>query len=78
MSMKLIGFKKTSFTPKDSSDVISGVNLYVAYPDTNVEGEKCERFFLSDRKIGKFHPAVGIEIAVEWNKYGKVEAVRAL
>lgn len=78
MGMKLIGFQSTSFQPKDSKDTISGMNLYVSYPDKKVTGERCERFFLTDRKIGGFVPKVGMEIGVEWNKYGKVEAVRAL
>ena len=71
--MKLVGYRKTSFTPKDSNDVIDGYNLYLTYSDEKVTGEACERVFLTSTKMAGYKPEVGDELSVVYNRYGKVD-----
>lgn len=73
--MKLVGYRKTSFKPKDSDRDIHGFNLYFLGKDSNVVGETCERVFLSETKSDGYAPNVGDELRVNYNRYGKVDSV---
>ncbi len=78
MQCELIGYKKTSFTAKDTGDKIEGLNLYVSYVDEKVDGMACERLFLTNEKAKNFMPKVGQVLEVEYNRYGKPAAVIAV
>lgn len=78
MQCKLLGFKKTSFTAKDTGAKIEGLNLYVSYADNKVDGIACDRLFLTNEKAGNYIPKVGQTLEVEYNKYGKPDAVIAV
>lgn len=71
--MKLIGFRESSFQPKDSNERIEGFNLYFAFPEDNVTGEACERVFLSKKKMDGYVPKLGDKIGLVYNRYGKVD-----
>lgn len=71
--MKLVGYRKTSFQPKDSTDQINGYNLYLTYADEKVVGEACERVFLTSAKMEGYKPEVGDNLSVVYNRYGKVD-----
>lgn len=71
--MKVVGFRKVDFRAENGSQ-ISGTRLYCTFEDEKVSGVGTEAFFVSDAKLD-FVPAVGDEIQVIYNKYGKVDRV---
>lgn len=73
--MEIVGVKKTSFTAKDTGDVISGYNIYCLYDVRGVEGRACERLFVTSAKLGQYVPAVGDVVEVVYNRFGKVASV---
>ena len=76
--MKIIGYKRNDFTSKEGA-VITGMNLYLAYPvaGPEAEGMVAERIDVSDGKLAKcgYKPRVGDEVTVVYNRYGKPEAI---
>lgn len=76
MKAKIIGLKDSNFTPRDSGTLISGKTLYIVYPADNVDGFRCESLFASlKRFVNGFVPKVNDEIVIEYNRYGKPEAI---
>lgn len=77
--MTVIGIRKTSFKG-DSGDTISGINVYVSVPipSDKGSGDSCDRLFFTVDKLleGGYNPAVGDEVQVEYNKYGKPSRIR--
>ena len=47
MKAKILGVQKVGFT-NNNGEVISGTNIFVAFPDENVEGVRTEKFWLKD------------------------------
>ena len=76
--MKLVGYRKASFTAQDTGEVISGCNLYFTYTNPNVQGLGVERVFASDRKLAGYVPVIGDEVQVFYNKYGRLESLSVL
>lgn len=75
---KVVGKRRTEFTPKDGGQPISGYNLYVLSSEEHTEGYVTDRLFVSDRKfVNAVIPALGDLIDVRYNRYGKVDSVEA-
>ena len=78
-NMKIIGVVETSFKPKDG-DTIKGMTIYAteAIDPKRGRGESAERFFLSEAKLSTldFTPAVGQEVEVLYNRFGKVATMK--
>lgn len=74
---KIIGIRDSSFEGKDGSEV-NGTNFYLTYPLEKGTGDGCERIFMTDEKLhnGDFIPQIGDEVSLEYNRYGKVAAIR--
>lgn len=77
--MKVIGFRKSSFTGKDGNEV-KGMNIFVTYPSEKGVGEECERLYLSMERLAQigYEPSVGDEIKPEYNRFGKVAGLELL
>lgn len=79
---KIIGISNTSFTPKDSTTPIEGTTFYTTEPidSKNGAGSKGDKFFLTRAKLSAldFTPAIGQEVEVLYNKFGKVATIRLL
>lgn len=73
--MKVIGYRESSFTAQDTGELIEGYNLYLVGPQDHVEGEACERVFLSKKKMGDYRPILGDSVRLEYNRYGKVQSI---
>ena len=73
--MEITGMKKVNFTPKDSDSVIEGYNLYLTYEARDTAGYACERIFVSEYRLGEYVPALGDEVHVNYNRFGKVDSV---
>ena len=72
--MTVIGYRKSNFKG-ERGEMVSGMNIYVAYP---IEAEKgagqgCDRLYMSVERLLNcgYSPSVGDEVRVEYNKYGK-------
>ena len=76
--MKVVGTMPTTFTGKDGT-LISGTTLFVTEPidPKKGKGERTDKLFLSTQKLADlpFVPAVGMEITVYYNKFGKPATV---
>lgn len=78
---KVIGYQHTSFVTKDTKETISGINLWFGEDITkNGNGCKVERVFLSQRVLEAedYIPVVGEEIRISYNRYGKVDSIKAV
>lgn len=47
MKAKLLGVQKVGFT-NNNGEVISGTNIFVAFPDESVEGVRTEKYWIKD------------------------------
>ena len=74
--MEIIGLKRSKFTPKDSDQEISGYTLYLTEEREDVQGYAADRVFVSDKKLGPYQPAVGDEVRIYYNRWGKVDEVQ--
>ena len=78
--MKLIGIQRVDYTNKNGYHVL-GYKLHMAAPATRNDsiGEITDIVFVSDQVFGDCdHLAVGDEISIAYNKYGKVTAVSVI
>ena len=76
---KIIGFKQTEFTIKDSGKEMKGVTIYTTKPiPSNVgKGVYAERFFLSSEKVSalKFELQPQLEIFRRYNRWGNIDTL---
>ena len=74
MKAKLLGLKKVDFI-NNNGEAITGMNLYVAFPEENVEGLCAEKIWL---KAGINLPKdvkVNDMINISFDRKGKVEMI---
>ena len=77
--MKIVGISKVDFK-KDNGDHIKGCKFHCQYDiGKHGFGMACESVFVTDEKLGeemaaftKISDAVGCDLEVQYNKYGKV------
>lgn len=78
---KIIGILDTSFKTKDGVQ-IEGKTFFATEPIDPKRGEglSAERFFLSKNKLETldFTPAVGQDVDVFFNRFGKVSTLKLL
>lgn len=75
--MKLIGIQRVDYTNKNGYHIL-GYKLHTSIPAKSEDaiGEITEPVFVSDQVFGTCDQlAVGDEISIAYNKYGKVTAV---
>lgn len=74
MTAQLLGIQHINFT-NNSGEVINGMNLFIAFPEENVEGLRVERLYIKDGinipKDIKFND----KIELSFNYKGKIEAI---
>lgn len=75
--MKLIGIQRVDYTNKNGFHIL-GYKLYTSIPAKSDDaiGEIADAVFVSDQVFGSCdHLAVGDEISIAYNKYGKATTV---
>ncbi len=77
MQAKLIGKMKLEFQNREG-DVIKGINLFVAFADPNVEGLRCEKFFVKDGIPLPDQLKVNDTIDLGFDYKGKIEYIDKL
>ena len=78
--MKLIGIQRVDYTNKNGYHVL-GYKLHTVIPAKfgDAVGEITDAVFVSDQVFATCdHLAVGDEISIAYNKYGKVSAVSVI
>ena len=78
--MKLIGIQRVDYTNKNGYHIL-GYKLHTSYPAKTKDaiGEITEAVFVSDPIFATCDQlAVGDEISIAYNKYGKVSAVSVI
>lgn len=82
MSYKVIGYqnKDYSFTDQKSGSLVTGTGttLFLVQERKGVEGVACFSAFVSSVKLDLYDPAVGDEIEILYNRFGKVAGVRLI
>lgn len=76
--MKVVGIKSSSFEGSDGKEV-RGTNFYFTYPLAGKgDGEGTDRVYLTEKRLSEldFSPAIGDEVEVEYNRYGKASGLR--
>lgn len=79
--MKIIGIKPTvyDFVDKSGRQIHSeGVTLFLSNPMTRpgCVGVSAESVYLSSTKLGSYAPAIGDEVEIFYNRFGKVSAIQ--
>lgn len=84
MKCTLIGFKTVDFTNTDGNRV-EGINLFLAYPDSNVVGQVAEKKFVSSEIFDNFgvtadelENSVGCVINAEYGPKSKLVGLSLL
>lgn len=75
MDMKLLGFRTLDFTTEDGA--VKGTQIFTGNVEEGVTGLMTDKFFIRD---GMELPAltVGMTLDVEFNRKGRVVAVKAV
>lgn len=82
--MKIVGFEKNDFIPKDSTVEIKGYTVFVARDITPERGKgvSVERLYISEQRLARsnfdIQSAVGKEVKVYYNRFGKVDTIAFL
>lgn len=74
MQAKLLGVMKVNFT-NNQNETVQGNNIFVAFQDENVEGLRCEKFFLKDNIALPKDTKINDVIDIVFNFKGKIEAI---
>ena len=78
--MKLIGIQRVDYTNKNGHHIL-GYKLHLSTPAERNDsiGEITDAVFVSDQVFASCdHLAVGDEVSIAYNKYGKVSAVSVI
>lgn len=74
MQARLLGVQRIQFTNSNGEN-IAGMNIYCAYADENVQGEKASKFFLKEGIALPKDTQLNDTIELSFNMRGKVELI---
>lgn len=81
MKVSLIGVRSINFTT-DEGNEISGIKLFIAYPEDNVYGKICDSRFITANvftnlgvPVDTLLNSIGSEIDIEINPKGKIVGI---
>ena len=72
--MRIVGLEQKTFS-FDDGKTVSGLYIYLTDKADNVEGLRTERIFISNAKLQGYSPALGDNINVFYNRFGKVQCI---
>ena len=74
---KVIGFQKIDFKDQKTGNQVQGYSLFVtSAPDNDkIVGTKCEKIFIASQYVD-YVPALGDDIMILYNRYGKVSSIQ--
>ena len=74
MKVKILGIQKIGFT-NNNGEVISGTNLFVAFPEENVDGLRREKFCIRDCINLPKDTKLNDMLDISFDRKGKVEMI---
>jgi|BioPla2DNA2_1021312.scaffolds.fasta_scaffold390888_1 hypothetical protein len=74
MKVKILGIQKIGFT-NNNGEVISGTNLFVAFPEENVDGLRTEKFWIRDGINLPKDTKLNDMLDISFDRKGKVEMI---
>lgn len=75
MKARLIGAQGISFTDPNGKE-IKGMNIFTAFEDEQVEGLRCERFFLKEGISLPKDTKINDMLDITFNYKGKIEMIQ--
>lgn len=78
--IQVVGMRSVSFKDEKDGRQISGVSLYCLLDHPQVEGKMADKVFISSQRLQDlpYMPAVGEEVWVDYDRYGKVSRFQQL
>ena len=73
MKVHVYGFRNVDMQDQDTGRRISGVSLYIGYPNDGVEGMQTAKVFINSAMLTnyKFTPRVGVDVNIEYGPTGR-------
>ena len=72
--MKVVGFEEKHYSFDDGRST-SGYRFYLEDSRPGVTGVATESVFVSMAKLGTYLPAVGDNVSINYNRFGKVASL---
>lgn len=75
---QVVGFRNVKGVSKSSGREYSGIQIYVSWPMSGVEGMATDRIYLSDAvcRNSQYIPVVGSNVEISYNRFGTVTEVK--
>lgn len=72
MLKEIVGMRPYDFKDSKTGEQIQGYNIYLQWVEDGVAGVCCEAVSVTMKKLDGYDPALGDEVRVGYNRYGKV------
>lgn len=74
MKVAVFGTKKLDFLSNDGNQV-KGRQVFIGFEANGVDGMMTDKIFLSDVRFANVDIVVGLDYDIDFNRFGKVEAI---
>lgn len=75
MPKEIVGIRPYNFKDRETGDLVEGYSIYLQWVEDGVAGVRCEAVSISMKKLDGYDPALGDEVRVGYNKYGKADFI---
>lgn len=75
MLKEIVGMRPYDFKDSKTGEQIQGYNIYLQWAEDGVAGVCCEAVSVAMKKLDGYDPALGDEVRVGYNRYGKVDFI---
>lgn len=79
MKVAIIGIKDIDFTDSKTGREISGIQLFVTYPQKGIDGLASAKIFLDRRTVNELdkYPCPGSELHIDYDMKGRIVGVES-
>lgn len=82
MQVKLLGVRPVKFTNEDTGELVEGISMYIAYPDSDVYGVVADKKFVSSEALERLNvstdeliKAIDSDVDIMLNPRGKLSGI---
>lgn len=75
MLKEIVGMRPYDFKDSRTGEPVQGYNIYLQWAEDGVAGMRCEAVSVTMKKLDGYDPALGDEVRVGYNRYGKVDFI---
>lgn len=75
MPKEIVGMRPYDFKDSKTGEQIQGYNIYLQWAEDGVAGVCCEAVSVTMQKLDGYDPALGDEVRVGYNRYGRVDFI---